>query len=191
LLLNFPFRLFIRWRRNVMIRLEKFMDRRNLLKAVTLTGSALAVTGLVAPALAQDKNAAAPLIQKFAATLSAHDLTAWAALFAENYVNHQLSAAAPPPAGKSPKQGQVAAITGRLAGIPDLKVEIEETVASGNIAAASFVWSGTHQGPLAGVPATGRPLRFTSCDIFRVQDGLIVEHWGMGDIAGVAAQLKA
>ena len=168
------------------------MDRRNLLKAVTLAGSALAVPTLVAPALADDKKAAtAPWIEKFAATLSAHDLTAFAALFSENYVNHQLSAAAPPPAGKSPKQAQVAGITGRLAGIPDLKVEIEATVASGNIAAASFVYSGTHNGPLAGVAPTGRALRFTSCDIFRVQDGLIVEHWGMGDLAGVAAQLKA
>src|ERR1700741_2507117 len=168
------------------------MDRRNLLKAVTLAGSALAVPALVAPALSVEKNAAAPLIEKFAATLSAHDLTAFAALFSDNYVNHQLSAAAPPPPpGKSPKQGQVAVITARLAGIPDLQVGIEATGASGNIAAASFVWSGTHNGPLSGVAPTGRALRFTSCDIFRVQDRLIVEHWGMGDIAGVLAQLKA
>jgi hypothetical protein len=84
------------------------MDRRNLLKAVTLAGSALAVPTLVAPALADDKAATAPWIEKFAATLSAHDLTAFAALFSENYVNHQVSAASPPPpAGKSPKQGTV------------------------------------------------------------------------------------
>src|SRR5450631_185809 len=172
------------------------MDRRNLLKAVTLAGSALVVPALVvpalvAPALADGKNVAASFIEKFAATLSAHDLTAFAALFSDNYVNHQLSAAAPPPPqGKSPKQGTVAVFTGRLAGIPDLKVEIEATVASGNRAAASFVYSGTHNGPLSGVAPTGRELRFTSCDIFRVQDGLIVEHWGMGDIAGVLAQLK-
>jgi predicted SnoaL-like aldol condensation-catalyzing enzyme len=168
------------------------MDRRNLLKTVTLAGSALAVPALVTRAHADEKNAATPLIEKFAATLSAHDLTAFAALFSDNYVNHQLSAAAPPPPqGKSPKQGTVAVFTARLAGIPDLKVEIESTVASGNRAAASFVYSGTHNGPLSGVAPTGRALRFTSCDIFRVQDGLIVEHWGMGDIAGVLAQLKA
>jgi ketosteroid isomerase-like protein len=168
------------------------MDRRNLLKTVTLAGSALAVPAFVAPALAQGKDAAAPLIQKFAATLSAHDLTAFAALFSDNFVNHQSSAAAPPPPpGKTPKQGIVAGFTARLAGLPDLKVEIEATVASGDRAAASFVYSGTQTGTLSGVAPTGRQLRFTSCDIFRVQDGLIVEHWGMGDIAGVLAQLKA
>jgi hypothetical protein len=44
----------------------------------------------------------------------------------------------------------VAVFTARLAGIPDLKVEIEATVVSGNIAAASFVYSGTHNGPARG-----------------------------------------
>src|ERR1700747_3266213 len=133
------------------------MDRRNLLKAVTLAGSALAVPALGVPALADEKNAAAPLIEKFAAALSAHDLTAFAALFSDNYVNHQLSAAAPPPPqGKSPKQGTVAVFTARLAGIPDLKVEIESTVASGNRAAASFVYSGNHNGAVSGGAPTCR-----------------------------------
>jgi predicted ester cyclase len=39
----------------------------------------------------------------------------------------------------------------------------------------------------------GRPekrLSFTSCDIFRLSDGKIAEHWGMGDIVGVLPQLK-
>jgi len=40
------------------------------LKAVTLAGSALAVPALVAPALADDKNATAPWIEKFAAATS-------------------------------------------------------------------------------------------------------------------------
>jgi predicted ester cyclase len=56
--------------------------------------------------------------------------------------------------------------------------------------AASFVYTGTHNGIYFGVAPTGKALRFTSCDIFRVQDGLIAEHWGMGDIAGVLAQLR-
>ena len=30
----------------------------------------------------------------------------------------------------------------------------------------------------------------TSCDIFRVAGGKIAKHWGMGDIAGVLAQIK-
>jgi len=59
------------------------------------------------------------------------------------------------------------------------------------MAAASFVYEGTHTATYLGVPATGRRLRFTSCDIFRIANGKLVEHWGMGDIAGIMAQLKA
>lgn len=39
------------------------------MKTVTLAGSALALPALVAPAMADKKSAAAPLIEKFAATL--------------------------------------------------------------------------------------------------------------------------
>ena len=147
--------------------------------------------GLVSPALAQSNAEPKSLAERFAATLTAHDIDGFAALFAENYVNHQLSAAAPPPANIPAKQGTVGFFKARLAGLPDLKVAIEVAVADKDHVAASFVYTGTHTGMLFGVAPTGRALRFTSCDIFRVENGLIAEHWGMGDIAGVLAQLKA
>ncbi len=99
-------------------------------------------------------------------------------------------AAAPAPANVTPKQASVAFFKARLTGMPDLKVGIETMVASGDRVAASFVYTGTHGGVYFGVQPTGKPLRFTSCDIFRIHDGLIAEHWGMGDIAGVLAQLR-
>jgi len=132
------------------------------------------------------------LAERFAATLSAHDIDAFAALFFPDYVNHQVSAAAPPPAAHvTQKQGSVAFFKARLTGLPDLKVTIEAMVVDKDHVAASFVYTGTHKGLYFGVPPTGKTLRFTSCDIFRVQDNLIAEHWGMGDIAGVLAQLRA
>ena len=151
----------------------------------------LLARGLAEPALAQSSASPQALAEKFAATLSAHDIDTFAALFADTYVNHQVSAAAPPPAANvSPKQGTVAFFKARLTGLPDLKVAIEVMVADKDHVAASFVYSGTHNGTYFGVAPTGKTLRFTSCDIFRVENGLIAEHWGMGDIAGVLAQLR-
>ena len=159
-------------------------DRRLVLNMI----GAGAVAGVTGVAYAASPHGFA---DQFAATLSAHNIDGFAALFAEDYVNHQSSAAAPPPsAGATPKQASVAFFAARLKGIPDLKVAIEVQVATEDHVAASFVYSGTHQGPLLGVPATGRSVRFTSCDIFRVAGGKLVEHWGMGDIAGVLAQIK-
>jgi steroid delta-isomerase-like uncharacterized protein len=145
----------------------------------------------IAPLIAGTAEAeSASIVERFAATLSAHDLEAFAALFADDYVNHQVSAAAPPPAGVPPKTATVNFFAARLKGLPDLKVSIQASLAEADKAAASFLYEGTQQGPLYGVPPTGKRLSFTSCDIFRLADGKIAEHWGMGDIAGVLAQLK-
>ena len=161
------------------------MQRRQFLSSAALVAAAAAI-----PDAARADDAGA-VVERFAAALSAHDMAAFADLFAEDYVNHQRSAAAPaPPAGKSPRQATLAFFQARLTGIPDLRVSIETSLASGDKAAASFVYEGAHGGVYYGVAPTGRPLRFTSCDIFRVRDGRIAEHWGMGDIAGVLAQLK-
>jgi steroid delta-isomerase-like uncharacterized protein len=160
------------------------MHRRTLVASL---GGLAALS--VAPPIARADAAEIPV--RFADALTAHDLERFAALFSEDVVNHQLSAAAPPPAGTPAKKATLAFFAGRLAGLPDLKVSIETGLAAGEKVAASFVYEGTHQGVYFGVQPTGKKLRFTSCDIFRVVDGVIVEHWGMGDIAGVLAQLKA
>jgi steroid delta-isomerase-like uncharacterized protein len=142
------------------------------------------------PALAAERAPAGSIPERFAAALSAHDMAAFGGLFADDYVNHQLSAAAPPAPGKPSKQATLELFAARLAGMPDLKVVVERMVASGDTVAASFVYTGTHGGPYMGVAPSGRALRFTSCDIFRTAKGRIVEHWGMGDIAGILAQLR-
>ena len=161
------------------------MERRALLAAVAAMG-----TGVISSrSHAQDATASLP--DRFAAALSAHNMTAFAALFAEDYVNHQSSAAAPPPAGgKSQKQGSVDFFAARLAGMPDLQVTVEASVVSADRVAASFVYTGTHDGVYFGIAPTHRKLRFTSCDIFAVKNGQFSEHWGMGDIAGILAQLR-
>ncbi len=155
-----------------------------------LLGAALAGAGLAASDAARADEGAIDVIRRYAAALNAHDIAAFAALFADDYVNNQRSAAAPAPSGKSAKQATVEFFQNRIGAMSDLRVTVEASLASGDLAAASFAYEGHQDGPYYGVLATGRKLRFTSCDIFRVRDGRIAEHWGMGDIAGVLAQLK-
>lgn len=158
--------------------------RRNVLRSGLLLAG-----GMALPSLA--RAASSDLIEQFAARLSAHDIDGFAALFDDGYINHQVSAATPPPSqSMTAKQGSVAFFKARLVGIPDLKVTVEAQLAADDKVAASFVYQGTHGGTYFGFPPTGKPLRFTSCDIFRVQNGKLAEHWGMGDAAGVLAQLK-
>jgi steroid delta-isomerase-like uncharacterized protein len=130
------------------------------------------------------------VVARFAKTLSEHDIDSFAALFSSNYVNHQFSAASPPPAGATAKALTVGLFRARIEGMADLRVVVDKAVTKADNCAASFTYEGTHTGLYLGVPPTGKRLRFSSCDIFRIEDGLIVEHWGMGDIAGLMAQLK-
>ena len=161
------------------------MRRRHFLTGVGGVGCVLA-----RPAPAQDRDGMS-MAGQFAATLSAHDLAGFAELFAADYINHQISAAAPAPvAGVSSKQATVDLFASRLRAMPDLLVTVETVLATPGRVAASFIYTGTQTAPYLGVPATGRRLRFTSCDIFTVMGGQFQEHWGMGDIAGLLAQLK-
>ncbi|SMG06881.1 ester cyclase [Paraburkholderia susongensis] len=130
------------------------------------------------------------VVMRFAKALSERDIDAFAALFSSNYVNHQFSAASPPSAGGTAKELTVRLFRARIDGMADLKVVVDKALTEGDSCAANFTYEGTHTGLYMGVPPTGRRLRFSSCDIFRISNGLIVEHWGMGDIAGLMAQLK-
>jgi hypothetical protein len=62
------------------------MDRRTVMMGLAIAGS-----GALTAAAAQSE-AENPLIAEFAKTLSAHDIEGFAALFAVDYVNHQMSA---------------------------------------------------------------------------------------------------
>src|ERR1700690_3853791 len=101
------------------------MDRRLFIAAASTATLTLGVHAVA------EESGAKSLPEHFASTLSAHDISSFAALFADDYVNHQMSAAAPlPPANKSPKQTTVGFFAARLAGIPDLQVAGEGRVAS-------------------------------------------------------------
>jgi predicted ester cyclase len=159
------------------------MDRRVMLLGGLLTSANFS------PAFAEDSHAKT-LPQRFASALTAGDMKAFADLISEDYNNHQNSAAAPAPSGKSMKKATVDFFANRVNSLTGLTVTVEASLADGAMCAASFVYEGVHDAVYYGYAPTGRKLRFTSCDIFRLADGKIAEHWGMGDIAGVLAQLK-
>jgi len=50
---------------------------------------------------------------------------------------------------------------------------------------------GTHSGPFAGLPPTGRAVEVTYMDMLRVAEGRFVEHWAQVDQLGLLQQLGA
>jgi len=81
----------------------------------------------------------------------------------------------------------------------DLAFEVHEVVAEGDLVVIHNTMSGrqtgvaTIYGPDGGVaqamPATGQPFATTQTHWFRMQDGLVIEHWANRDDQGTAMQL--
>ena len=74
---------------------------------------------------------------------------------------------------------------------PDLHFTIDEQIAEGNTVVTRWTGRGTHNGELAGMPATGRPTTVVGVVVDRVENGKIVESWGLFDQFGMLQQLGA
>ena len=66
---------------------------------------------------------------------------------------------------------------------------IEDLVVSGDTVWLRMVATGTHTGTFMGHAATNRPIRTDVFDVIRLEDGHMVEHWGVPDRLGVLMQL--
>jgi steroid delta-isomerase-like uncharacterized protein len=105
---------------------------------------------------------------------------------------------APDVVNHSPLQGQAPGIDGfkqaiqwMRAGVPDLTIVIDTTVAEGDLVATRWTGSGTQSGTLMGIPPTGRQVTVSGIDICRIADGRIVEYWQVLDTLSMLQQLGA
>jgi predicted ester cyclase len=78
------------------------------------------------------------------------------------------------------------------AAFPDLRMEAQDVLASGDKVVARVRATGTHQGEFMGMPATGKSIHVQLIDIIRFgDDGLAREHWGVFDALAMMQQLVA
>lgn len=93
-------------------------------------------------------------------------------LSAPNFVDHT-----PRPGAKPGLQGMKDAITGFRTAFPDGKITVDELLADGNTVVARTTFTGTHKGPMAGIPATGKKIKVTGVDVVKVSNGKATEVW--------------
>jgi steroid delta-isomerase-like uncharacterized protein len=74
---------------------------------------------------------------------------------------------------------------------PDLRIDIDEQIAEGDIVVTRWTATGTHQGDLMGMPPTGKQATTAGININRVADGKLVAGWGIFDQLGLLQQLGA
>ena len=74
--------------------------------------------------------------------------------------------------------------------LPDLHVVLDEVIAEGDLVVTRWTATGTHSAELAGVPATGRPVRWSGTDVYRIADGRVAEWWRNEDSTWLLAQIS-
>ena len=84
----------------------------------------------------------------------------------------------------------IAYFTSLLTSFPDMRMTVEDLIASGNKAVARVTATATHQGEFMGVPPTGNAVAIQLIDIMSFDDaGLVREHWGVADLLSLMQQL--
>ena len=108
-------------------------------------------------------------------------------LVAPDYVNHS------PGMPNQPEgpEGVKAVVSMFRAGMPNLRVVIEDMIAEGDKVMMRYKIEGTHEGELFGVPPTGRRVSIESITVERVSGGKIREHWRVTDTLDMMQQLGA
>ena len=115
------------------------------------------------------------------------ELDALDAVTAPEFVNHNALPGTPPgPAGHRQ-------VVERLwQAFPDAQFEIDHVARDGDTVICVGTMSGTHEGTLLGIPATGRKVRWRQCHIYRFDaDGRAIQHDAIRDDVGLMRQFGA
>ncbi|MGY2894367.1 ester cyclase [Deinococcus sp. UYEF24] len=125
------------------------------------------------------------LAYRFAQTLTERDEAGYASLLHPDYVNHNAFA----DGGKAGSVGVF--FQGFVPALPDFLVTVEDVFEDGDTLIGRFRYSGTFTHALMGYAPTGRPIEMHSIDIWRVEDGLLAEHWDELNTLEVFMQMGA
>jgi predicted ester cyclase len=73
------------------------------------------------------------------------------------------------------------------AAVPDNRTEIDDIFGEGDRVVVRYTSRGTHTGELFGVSPTNRPLTTSGIEIYRFENGRVVECWGVYDMSELFA----
>ena len=119
--------------------------------------------------------------------INAGDIDGFGELLADDFVEHEEM-----PGLERSKEGVKQLFHMYRAAFPDLRMEPQDVLGSGDKVVARARATGTNQGEFMGMPATGKSVDVQLIDITRFgDDGLAREHWGVFDALALMQQLGA
>ncbi len=134
--------------------------------------------------MSKEQNAAA--LGKFAEAVNTEKYELFNEVVAADSVDHD-----PGPGQVPGPEGYRALFTQMRSAFPDMKVELAAVVADEEAIAFAYTFTGTQQGSLMGVPATGKKVTIRGLQISKFRNGKMVERWGSSDQLGMLQQIGA
>jgi steroid delta-isomerase-like uncharacterized protein len=179
-------------------RWARLAARRNTRRGLAqLAGSgiaaALAARLPIAKASAQDgtpcpattTEEAIAIAEAYFAAFNAGDADALGALLAPDYRHHGALVS------EQDRELHQERLRITRAAFPDGQYELADVFANGDLVAVRHMFTGTLQGPYAGVEPAGQPVAVRAVHIHRIACGQIVETWNSGDGLGLLRQIGA
>jgi steroid delta-isomerase-like uncharacterized protein len=100
--------------------------------------------------------------------------------FSPDYVNHKT------PGGL---EGTRQLFVMLFEAFPDVRISVESMGAEGSRVWVRITMHGTQLGPFMGAPASGKPFVAATVNELRLENGKIVEEWGVTDTLAMLQQL--
>lgn len=127
------------------------------------------------------------LIRRFVEEVqNQHNVDAFDEFFAPSFVNYD-----PLPGFPGTLEGAKQLHRMLFTAFPDLQMTIHDQAAEGDKVWTRKTASGTHQGELLGIPATGKHASWKIIDIMTIRNGKVTEHWVVADVMSLMQQLGA
>lgn len=89
------------------------------------------------------------------------------------------------------RDAQIERLKSFRSAFPDISIEVDDSVVSGDLIAFRSTMRGTHDGEFLGIPPTGKQVVVGLVDMVRIEDGQFVEQWGGPDMLDLVRQLGA
>ena len=130
-------------------------------------------------------NTAEKLAREVIAAFHDDDIDRIGTLVTDDFVDHGA-----PPWAPQGRAGYLA-IMRFLKDTLQIRYEIHQVVANGDLVAARATVHGVHNTGHLGFPATGKPYAMPTMHLYREHGGVLVEHWGVRDELSVLWQVGA
>ena len=125
------------------------------------------------------------LVEQMIAALNARDLDRYAQKIDTSYIGESETVAGPVRGPEGARQ----ALNMLFTAFPDLNIQVEQILASGDHVVARARLTGTHKGNYAGVAPTNRSVTWHGCNVVEIRNGKVVGSRVYADNASVFQQL--